>query len=237
MSLELMSAVFRLDLPAQRKLILLALSDFANDDGGACWPSQETLAWKASISTRNLRTNITALESDGWLDIVVPGNGRGRSTVYQLHAGRIRYEAAKADDARKADRDVEKADPDDTKGDARIRRSVSEPPLLDPSSTQGARPQKRIPETLRAELAQEYPNLNEPDQFEAATNHKAYEKARDKAIYYRRWMKRAEGFRIRDEEDRQNRGGSNGNSSRRDTRDPQAFVSDPAGRRNVRVFD
>jgi len=49
---------------ATKKLILLTLADFANQDG-VCWPSMTTIAKRANIDERTARRLIRELESEG----------------------------------------------------------------------------------------------------------------------------------------------------------------------------
>ena len=88
MSVALMGAVFRLSLPPGQKLTLLALANYANDRG-LCWPTQTVLAHDISLSERQTRTVIHALEAAGWLAIVSVGNGRGKSSEYLLSTALI----------------------------------------------------------------------------------------------------------------------------------------------------
>jgi hypothetical protein len=62
MSIKLMSAVWeRDDLTSTQKLVLLALADWANDEG-LCWPSIDRVALKASLTSRGVQKTIRALE-------------------------------------------------------------------------------------------------------------------------------------------------------------------------------
>ena len=64
MSILMMSKVWALDnLEPAEKLVLLAVADFA-DDNGAAWPSIPTLARKSSLSedTVKIQREITLLE-------------------------------------------------------------------------------------------------------------------------------------------------------------------------------
>jgi len=62
MSIKLMSAVWeRDDLTSTQKLVLLALADWANDEG-LCWPSVDRVALKASLTSRGVQKTIRALE-------------------------------------------------------------------------------------------------------------------------------------------------------------------------------
>jgi hypothetical protein len=68
MSIRVMTWAFEQRIPANIKIVLLSLADNANDDG-YCWPSQETIAYKSSVSVRNLRRLITQLEERGLIRV------------------------------------------------------------------------------------------------------------------------------------------------------------------------
>lgn len=62
MSIRLMTAVWeREDLASTHKLVLLALADWANDEG-LCWPSISRLAIKTSMAGRSVQRIIRQLE-------------------------------------------------------------------------------------------------------------------------------------------------------------------------------
>ena len=83
MSVEIMSQCWKLDLPQNKKLVLLAIADHANDEGIA-WPSQGRIAWKTGYKRRNIKYILDSLVEDGYLTILRIGNGRKNSTVHQL---------------------------------------------------------------------------------------------------------------------------------------------------------
>lgn len=91
MSIALMTQAWRLDLPASKKLVLLALCDWANDEGGSLHPSVKAVAVRASMSERNAQRVLRDLEAEGWLEVV--GNERGgapgATRKYRLNAERI----------------------------------------------------------------------------------------------------------------------------------------------------
>lgn len=62
MSVTLMAKVWGMPIPSTPKLVLLSLSDHANDKGENCWPSQPTIATRCSLSLRAVRYQITWLE-------------------------------------------------------------------------------------------------------------------------------------------------------------------------------
>ncbi|HZK06447.1 MAG TPA: helix-turn-helix domain-containing protein, partial [Actinomycetaceae bacterium] len=90
MSLKAMLWVFDdlADLSQAETLVMLALADFADEDG-TCWPSQATLARRARVGVRTLRTHVKRLEELGLLGRARRGGGgRGRqSDVYVLRVG------------------------------------------------------------------------------------------------------------------------------------------------------
>jgi hypothetical protein len=63
-------------------LILLALADWANDDG-YCWPTVSVLAAKARLSERAVRQILGRLKATGRIRRI-PGGGRGRGNRYQV---------------------------------------------------------------------------------------------------------------------------------------------------------
>ena len=52
------------DVSGTDKLVLLALADWANDEG-LCWPSLDTLAEKSSLNRRTVMNAIGRLENAG----------------------------------------------------------------------------------------------------------------------------------------------------------------------------
>jgi hypothetical protein len=67
MSIRLMSEVWRTKLPTVEKMVLLVIADHANDEGTEAWPSQATIAIKASISVRTVQRAVNSLVSSGFL--------------------------------------------------------------------------------------------------------------------------------------------------------------------------
>ena len=81
MSIHVMSAVWKMNLPDSEKLIMLALADWSNDDG-QCWPSIAKLAAKSSKSERTVQGALKSLETKGALSRVMKA---GKGTIYTLH--------------------------------------------------------------------------------------------------------------------------------------------------------
>lgn len=75
MSVRVMTRVWDTPLPDSDKIVLLALADCANDEGGA-WPSMATLVKKCSKSDRTIQASIKRLCEAGHLTrIERPGKG------------------------------------------------------------------------------------------------------------------------------------------------------------------
>src|SRR5271166_1557587 len=68
----------------EKLLVLLALADFADDDG-ICWPSIPRVASKARITERGARKIIHSLISSQVVTLLHPGGGRGNTAQYQIN--------------------------------------------------------------------------------------------------------------------------------------------------------
>ncbi len=84
MSIKLMAKAWEMTLSQGEKLVLLALCDHANDDG-ICYPSQEYLAQKCSMSPRSLIDQINKLKKYGILTAERRQKNGGRlANVYTI---------------------------------------------------------------------------------------------------------------------------------------------------------
>jgi hypothetical protein len=81
-----MTWAFDQRIPANIKIVLLSLADNANDDG-YCWPSQETIAYKSSVSVRNLRRLIAQLEERGLVTVERRNDRDGHRASNGYHVG------------------------------------------------------------------------------------------------------------------------------------------------------
>lgn len=70
-------------------LVLLALADWADDDGGSIFPKVATIGRKARLSERQVQNCLKALRDDGVLTQVVAAR-RGRGTEYRLNIDRVK---------------------------------------------------------------------------------------------------------------------------------------------------
>lgn len=86
MTISLMTRVWEIEdegLREARLLLLLALADFANEDG-QCWPSIPRLAKRGRISERQAQRVMQWLVEEKYVQIVQKGKGRGNVTVYLI---------------------------------------------------------------------------------------------------------------------------------------------------------
>lgn len=66
MSNVLLNAVWPLQMPVSQKFVLIALAEFANDDG-ECWPSLAYLCEHTCMTDRGVQKALAALVDAGWL--------------------------------------------------------------------------------------------------------------------------------------------------------------------------
>lgn len=84
MSIKLMTQIWEVGPQKQGELlVLLAISDHADDDGYA-WPSMARIAKKARMLERSAQRIVRQLEADGWLTIQT-GNGRHGCNQYRIN--------------------------------------------------------------------------------------------------------------------------------------------------------
>ena len=80
MSVRLMTAVWDLPLQPSEKLVLLALADWAHDDG-RCWPSIKAVADKSGVSERTVQRTLREAEKNGLLERT---ENKGKGCEYRL---------------------------------------------------------------------------------------------------------------------------------------------------------
>jgi hypothetical protein len=106
MSIRLMSEVWRTDLPTIEKMVLLVIADHASDDGTEAWPSQATIAGKASISIRTVQRAVNSLVAAGYLWMQKGAGGSAtcredrRPHKYTINIKRLRGDTESARDDR-----------------------------------------------------------------------------------------------------------------------------------------
>jgi hypothetical protein len=89
MSIKVMTLVFETTLPGPEKLTLLALADFAHDDGGSIFPAVERIATKATCSDRTVQRHLRSLEQQGVLVVVQPAT-HNSPTHYRIVLDAVR---------------------------------------------------------------------------------------------------------------------------------------------------
>lgn len=84
MSVEAMAQVWKLDLPREQKLVLMAFADHANDTGFA-YPSIARIAWKCGYTQKRSVAAIVRklIDEEGVLEIVDKAHGR-TPTQYRI---------------------------------------------------------------------------------------------------------------------------------------------------------
>ena len=96
MSIRLMSDVWRTNLPTTEKMVLLVIADHANDEGTQSYPSQATIAEKASISIRTVQRAVNTLVSEGYIRMFKHSGGSAncrddrRPHLYQININKLR---------------------------------------------------------------------------------------------------------------------------------------------------
>lgn len=83
MSFILIREVWRLKLKPIEQHVLMAMADYADDDGRNCFPSQPRLAWKTGYSERTVTRTIDILIAMGILQVLRPATNKAPAR-YQI---------------------------------------------------------------------------------------------------------------------------------------------------------
>lgn len=83
MSIKLMAQVWEKEFSHSEQAVLLAMADYADDNGSNCYPSYDRLAWKTGYSARQVQRIIKGLVTQGVLLIVKPAT-QHQSTRYSI---------------------------------------------------------------------------------------------------------------------------------------------------------
>ena len=77
-------------IDASSKLVLLAITDHANNDG-VCWPGIEYIVYKTCLSRRTVLRQLKKLEADGYITVQKQyiKNGQRLRNVYILHTEEV----------------------------------------------------------------------------------------------------------------------------------------------------
>lgn len=84
MSIDQMNLVWKLELPPNKFILLMALADIANDEGGNLYPSIERLVWKTGYGKQQVMRLLKALQADRLVIKLRTGVGTGKTNHYQL---------------------------------------------------------------------------------------------------------------------------------------------------------
>jgi len=83
MSYKLIKEVWRLALTPTQQQVLMAMADYANDDGRNCFPSQPRLAWKTGLSESTVLRTIDKLIAMSILQVLRPATNKAPAR-YQI---------------------------------------------------------------------------------------------------------------------------------------------------------
>lgn len=137
-------------------LVLLALADFAGDDGKRIYPHVETLAKKARLSIRSTQLALETLRADGVIRPVAnAGGGRGKSVEYEMDVERVQKMRPDEKGAISDEKGCNSRHKRVQKTTERVQNStahIEEPsePSKEPSEESPARPNGPAPEPAQA---------------------------------------------------------------------------------------
>lgn len=86
-----MTAAWRIELPSNNKLAMLALCDWANDAGESLHPSIRAIAQRVCVSERQAQRIVHSLIDDGWVSVIgnATGGAPGASRQYRINVERL----------------------------------------------------------------------------------------------------------------------------------------------------
>ena len=140
MSIRLQSAIWESGaFEGRRLLILLALADFASDEGH-CWPSVPSLAKKARASDRWVQLTLREFESEGILERMEDGGGRHKTNHYLLTIEGLKSAdfTVLGERVKRVNSVTERVNSDARKGEVHFTPPIIEP-SLEPSLAAAAR--------------------------------------------------------------------------------------------------
>jgi DNA-binding transcriptional regulator YhcF (GntR family) len=94
-----MTEVWKTNLPTTEKMVLLVIADHASDDGTNAYPSQRTIATKASISVRTVQRCVNNLVASKYLQMDKHAGGSARCRddrrphLYTINLDRLRVDS------------------------------------------------------------------------------------------------------------------------------------------------
>jgi hypothetical protein len=93
MSVKMMGQIWELDVPHAQMLVLLAMADHADHEGGNIYPSMGLVAWKTGYSERQVQRVVRELIQAGALVKVADAAGR-RPATYRMELSNLPRKSA-----------------------------------------------------------------------------------------------------------------------------------------------
>lgn len=110
MSIQLMTLARKSALPTNTKFVLLALADWADDNGMNCYPSIYELSEYMTCSERTVQRLLRELEEGEWIAVVGNANGGGSSRHYALNVAKLEKVAEVEHARREAEKERRRRD-------------------------------------------------------------------------------------------------------------------------------
>lgn len=136
-----MSMAWRVNLQTSHKMALLALCDWANDEGGSLHPSVRRVAERISCSERTAQRVMHELMAGGWLEVIgnLNGGAPGQTRKYRINVAKLSFESVTGDKlagvTRKQTGDIEDSERvtlTTETGDTLVTQSPIDPPIDPP---------------------------------------------------------------------------------------------------------
>ena len=77
------------NLPCSPKAVLSALALCADAQGGEASPAMGELERLTGLGVRSIRQILRRATAQGWITIVRPGGGRGKTTAYRINPDKL----------------------------------------------------------------------------------------------------------------------------------------------------
>lgn len=110
MSIALMTMARKTALPTNLKFALMALADWADDNGANCYPSVYELSEYLTCSERTVQRLLRDLEDGKWIAVIGYANGGGSSRRYCLNVPRMEAEAKSESERRELEKERRRRD-------------------------------------------------------------------------------------------------------------------------------
>lgn len=147
MSVKVMGMVFdATDISSTQKLVMLALADYANEEGRSIYPSVETISKRTSLTERAVRKTLSDLRKRGVI-VIVKRSGQHRANEYAIDVTTLKGMSRPAPDAplKKSDLNLVPSRPESSS--ARPAPDAPDPPLsvIDPPVSDAKKKRRSAP--------------------------------------------------------------------------------------------